>query len=206
MTATAGVLLTADPNRRTNGQAILDAHVLGYLPEPVVDPTHGPHGGMWTLYRPDRLHAYDLADYPDVDVADLANLPLADGFAGSLVLDPPYKLGGTPTTNGTDGAMNGRYGIDRYRSPADVRQLYADGMAEAARVVRPGGYVLVKCMEQCNSSSLHLQTAWCYQIADDLPLRLVDKLDVAHTPRPQRSQRTARNNASQLLIFRRNHR
>jgi hypothetical protein len=195
-------ILAADPTRRRNGAAIADAASLGYLPEPVVDPTYG-EGGMWTTYSPAHLVAFDLDPDCGVNVADLATLPLPPGFAGSLVLDPPYKLGGTPTTSGGDGLMNARFGIDRYRTPDEVRQLYADGMAEASRVVRPGGFVLVKCMDQMSSARLHLQTSWCDRIADDLPLVLVDQLDVSHTPRPQRSQRTARKNRSQLMVFRR---
>lgn len=198
------IILTADPDRRRNAQAISAAAFLGYLPEPVVDPTHGREGGMWTDYRPDLLLAYDAdPEIEGVVVADLADLPLSDGYAGSLVLDPPYKLGGTPTKTGVDGEMNTRFGVDRYRTPDEVRQLYRDGMTEAARVVRRGGFVLVKCMDQASSGRLFLQTSWCYQIAAGLPLVLVDQLDVAHTPRPQRSQKTARNNRSQLLIFRR---
>lgn len=196
-------VLATDPTRRTNGRCIADAALLGFLPEPVVDPTYGRGGGMWTEYRPEQLLAFDLDPACGVTVAEFGALPLADSAAGSLVLDPPYKLTGTPTTEGADGGMNRRFGIDRYRSPADVHELYRLGMTEAARVVRRGGCVLVKCMDQTAGGQLHLQTRWCTDIAADLPLFLVGRLNVRHTPRAQRSQATPANNYSTMLVFRR---
>lgn len=196
-------VLTTDHTRRTNGRCIADAARLGFLPEPVVDPTYGRGGGMWTEYRPEQLLAFDLDPACGVTVAELGALPLGDEVAGSLVLDPPYKLTGTPTTVGADGGMNRRFGVDRYRSPADVHELYRLGMTEAARVVRRGGYVLVKCMDQTAGGQLHLQSKWCADIAAGLPLFLIGRLNVGHTPRAQRSQATPANNHSTMLVFRR---
>lgn len=196
-------ILAFDPERRTNGQLIAKCAKLGYLLEPVVDPTYG-EGGMWTEYQPVTLYASDLDPaLQDCDLEDLRDLPHPDQSVGSVVLDIPYKLGGTPTKEGGDGAMNERFGIDRYRSPADVKELLAAGMTEAARVTRRGGYVLVKLMDQTNSGRLHLQSAWSLDIAAGLPLRLVDRLHTRHTPRPQRSQVTARNNFSSMMVYKR---
>lgn len=194
-------LLAIDPDRRTNGQLVADCARLGYLPEPVVDPTFGL-GGMWTEYHPDELVAFDLDPRRDVPVADLGNLPLPDDTAGSLLLDPPYRLGGTPTTNRA-GGMDDRYGIDRYRTPADVTDLYAAGMTEAARVVRPGGFVLVKCADQVCGGRLRLQTFDVIQTGMMLDLEVVDALHlVGGRPQPAgRRQVHARRNYSTLIVF-----
>jgi hypothetical protein len=195
------VILAIDPDRRTNGQLVADCARLGYLPEPVVDPTYGL-SGMWSRHRPRSLFAFDADPSRGQAVADLGNLPLADNSAGSLLLDPPYRLGGTPTTN-HDGGMDDRYGIDRYRTPDDVAELYRRGITEAARVVRPGGYVLVKCQDQICGGRLRLQTAEVIAFAQSIDLEVVDVLHlVGGRPQPPgRRQVHARRNYSTMVVF-----
>ena len=60
---------------------------------------------------------------PDI-LADGRNLPLRDGSIAAVMLDPPYSPAYT----------KGLYGVDEYPRPAHL-------MAEAARVVRPGGRI-----------------------------------------------------------------
>jgi hypothetical protein len=157
---------------------------------------------MWTDHAPGDFFPFDLDPRRGVTVADLGALPLGDNSAGSLVLDPPYKLGGTPTSNHA-GGMDDRYGIDRSWKPADVMALYLAGMTEAARVVRPGGFVLVKCQDQISSGRLHLQTFDVLQTALLLDLEVVDMLHlVGGRPQPAgRRQVHARRNYSTLIVF-----
>ena len=135
-------------------------------------------------------------------VADLGTLPLPDSSVGSLLLDPPYRLGGTPTTK-HDGGMDDRYGIDRYRTPADVTELYRSGITEANRVVRPGGFVLVKCQDQICSGRLHLQTHDVITFARSIGLEVVDLLHlVGGRPQPPgRRQVHARRNYSSMVVL-----
>jgi len=195
------VVLAIDAERVTNGQLVADCARLGYLPEPVLDPTYG-FGGMWSDHRPDLLLAFDTNPDRGVAVADLAALPLADHSVGSVLLDPPYRLGGKPTSNHS-GGMDDRYGIDRYRPADTVANMYRSGIIEAARIVRNGGYVLIKCQDQISSGRLHLQTVDVITVGKEIGLKVVDLLHiVGGRPQPPgRRQVHARRNYSTMVVL-----
>lgn len=194
-------VLAVDPTQTTNAQRVVDLDRLGYLPGPVLDPTYG-YGGMWTEHRPSGLVACDLDERRGVTVADFRTLPFPSDSFGSLLLDPPYRLGGTPTTN-TAGGMDDRYGIDRYRTPDETATLIADGTTEAARVVRPGGFVIVKCAAQVVSGRVRWQTDEIAAHATTLGLRHRDELHLigGRSQPAGRRQLHARRNHSTFVVF-----
>lgn len=65
-----------------------------------------------------------------------------------IVLDPPYVH--NPGRHMTDSRYNNRETTGG-QSHADIRNLYRDGMAEAMRILRPGGRLLVKGKDQIES-------------------------------------------------------
>lgn len=84
----------------------------------------------------------------DVLLADFRALPDADGSADVVVLDPPYIH--NPGKHQTDSRYNNA-ATTGGMSHNDIRALYGDGMAEAMRVLKPGGRLLVKGKDEIES-------------------------------------------------------
>lgn len=94
----------------------------------------------------------DIADHigghGEVIQADFRNLPDADASCDVVVLDPPYIH--NPGRHMTDSRYNNA-ATTTGMSHADIRQTYREGMAEALRVLRPGGRLLVKGKDEIES-------------------------------------------------------
>lgn len=193
-------ILAIDPSQTRNGQRVADLARLGYLPEPVLDPTYGL-GGMWTEYRPKVLIASDLDPTRGVAVADYRCLPWPGETFGSVLFDPPYRLAGTATNQG---GMDDRYGIGAYRSVEDVHGDMVTGMAECFRVTKRDGYVIVKCAAQVCGGRVRWQPEMMATAARDLfRARLVDELHlIGGRAQPAgRSQQHARRNFSTFVVL-----
>lgn len=192
-----------DGTRNANSDLIRDLIRLGYIPcgrdSIVLDPTYGL-GVFWNQQRPDGLIASDLDPdkSPCGSSIDATDLPWGDGFADCIVLDPPYKLNGTP-----DPGIDARYGVDKPATPDQRMDLIHAMVAEAARVVRPGGTVLVKCQDQVVSGRVRWQTQEIPRRAERHGLRLADQLFLgSYRPQPAgRRQVHARRNYSTMLVF-----
>lgn len=136
---------------RTNDEGFARLIKLYARPGDVIaDPTFG-NGVFW--HRVDRtqysVFATDLAR----DDVDLRSLPYADESLDVLICDPPYRY--TPTKNVKQedtpghGKVDGLYNLQaaRLTSTKAVLDLYFDGMKEGARVLRNGGFLIVKCQD-----------------------------------------------------------
>lgn len=183
---------------RTNAELIVACRTLGYLRDDWVtlDPTYG-RGTFWNIWRPRILRTHDQK----IDGVDFRHLPYPDAMFEAITFDPPYKLNGTPTEE-----VDERYGVDRYASRADRHQLIRDGMAECARVLAPGGSLLVKCQDQVNGGKVRWQTIeFSTYGTEELGLDLVDMLHMlGGRPQPAgRRQEHARRNYSTMLVLRR---
>lgn len=166
----------------------------------VVDVTYG-RGNFWTVYRPERLVAHDLI----VDGVDFRHLPELDATVDVVVFDPPYiAQGGRETSTVPD--MLDRYGLaDSPKSVAESQTLIAAGIAEATRVLAPGGRLLVKCMDYVNGGELVLGRHHVVTTALSLGLRQVDEFVHASGCGPQpegRRQLHSRRAHSFLCVFR----
>lgn len=118
----------------------------------IADVTWG-RGAMWRSLPGLPTFAHDIAK----DGVDCRSLPHEDSSLDVVVLDPPYR----PTHGSKAFAGNGladayALGGSALDSIKDVLELYAGAMAEAARVVKSGGRIFVKCQDLSYGHRLHL--------------------------------------------------
>lgn len=187
---------------RTNGVLIAEVARLGYLGGPndtVLDVTYG-RGLFWTRYRPAWLiqGEGDFRDRPEVD----------DSVA-VVVFDPPYISTGSRATSTVDEFYD-RFGLGELKGWRAIRKLINAGLVECARVLKPGGYLLVKCMDYVESGHKVWNTFHVFNEAENLGLRLVDRFIHLSGGGPQtmtnldgspREQKHAREVSSMLLVF-----
>lgn len=190
-------------DRTSNAQLMVDCRDLGYLNETsyVVDVTYGL-GRFWKLWEPPMLLGTDIDPNKSpagvsVDFRDTGYLP---GEFDTVVFDPPYKFSGTSRVSSDPG-----YGIGAYMSPNDRMTMIFQGVTEASRIVKPGGYVLVKCQDQVVSGKVVWQTHSIVEFARRLSVALVlqDMLHVvSYRPQPAGTRQLhARRDYSTLLVF-----
>ncbi len=184
----------------SNGHLIEACVDLGYLrsADVVLDVTYG-RGNWWTRWRPTHLVPHDLA----IDGVDFRHLPEDDATVDVVCFDPPYvPQGGTKHEETSE--FRDRYGLNG--APTNRHELTAlvlDGFAECARVVRPGGYVLLKCQPFQSGKCFHHMPALVISAAEQLGLRMVDELIHRRQPGPTSNDtfHHARRNHSNLLVF-----
>lgn len=186
----------------TNAELICAARDLGYLNDDylILDPTFGL-GVFWKAWQPQHFFSSDLDPTKAGSVgeaADFTNLPWEDDSFDAVVFDPPYKLNGTPS--GTDE----RYGVHLPTRWQDRMRLCRDGITECLRVLKPRGFLLVKCMDQVVSGAKVFQTDNFTHHAQSMGAVKVDQLHMQVNPRPQpagRRQVHSQGNYSTLLVF-----
>jgi hypothetical protein len=194
---TAPVEIPAVHRWRSNGHLIAQVAELGYITGLVLDSTYGEAGGFWSVWRPADLVAHDLK----VDGVDFLDLPYSPGKFDTIVFDPPYKLNGTPAEAGFDT----RYGVDKYQRWQNRIQLMVDGVTALDPFLKPGGHLLVKCMDQVCSGKVRWQTVILTNHTVGLGYELEDRFDLLGHARKQpagRRQVHARGRGSTLLVFR----
>ena len=97
----------------------------------------------------DRVQFSDLAQ----DGTDCRHLPWNDDVFTVVVLDPPYQ---PVHENKWRGGTRAYYNLT-LDTMQDVLDLYDAGIREAARVLVPGGRLIVKCADMSFNHRLHLQ-------------------------------------------------
>jgi len=193
---------------KDNGHLIAACHQLGYLTDDmrVWDATYGL-GVFWSVWRPRRLVASDgdPAKSPLGRAVDFTDSGWSDGQWDAVMYDPPYKLNGTPDPDPY--GVDGRFGVHEVARWQDRMKLMHLGVRECARVTRPGGMLLVKCMNQVVSGRMVWQVDEMTKAvtSKEYKMRKVDELHMVKNPRPQpgdRKQRHAHANYSTLIVFR----
>jgi hypothetical protein len=198
----ASAIYAFDPFHRTNGTRVADLARLGFLPEPVLDPTFGL-GQMWTRHTPDVLVAGDIDADRARDVQfDFTAMPFADKAFGSTLFDPPYKLGNADEWESTDSGhddVRSRYGVAATRRD-DVWAMIHAGLTECFRVTRR--IVIVKCQDQIHNG-YEWQTGEIVMMARAAGWDVKDMLHVNTTiPQPPgTAQRHSRRNYSTFVVL-----
>ena len=188
--------------RGTNGVLLAAVAQLGYLGKPddtVLDLTYG-NGFWWTRYRPEFLI---------IGVGDFRDRPEVDGSVPVVCFDPPYISTGSRDKSTVESFYK-RYGLGEVQGWRAVRAVIDDGLAECARVLAPGGHLLVKCMDYVEGGHKVWNTFHVVDQAKELGLRLVDRFIHLNGGGPQpltnldgspREWQHAKEVSSMLLIF-----
>lgn len=191
-------------NWPNNGSLISDCHRLGYIGDldSVLDCTYG-HGVFWSVWKPKGylFHRCDAnpAKSPDSpDGVDFRKMEFNDKSFDVVVFDPPYKLNGKP-----DPDVDERYGVDESARWQDRWDLIYEGLTECCRVARHR--VLCKVQAQVCAGKVRWQDVEAINVAAASGFGLRDRFNfLSHREQPEgRVQRTARQNASQLLVLER---
>jgi hypothetical protein len=191
------VIHAFDPDRHYNSQLMLDCQHLGYLDAvPMLDLTYGK-GNFWSLLPDIGVWSNDLDPSLGTHFSeDFTDTPWGDREWGATVLDPPYRMGGTPSTPDFDDA----YGINEYRTHAQIRKLIEDGTREACRI--SSGITMIKVQDHVSSGVVQPQVNWVITAAAPYS-KFVDSLHVIGG-RPQsdgRKQKRARHGYSTLVVL-----
>lgn len=186
----------------TNGPLLATAAVL-YIrqSDEVLDMTFG-RGAFWTDYVPTNLTSHDIR----TDGVDFRALPEPDDTFDVVVFDPPYVAQGGRDTSTTPDFLD-RYGLtDAPVTPDDMMAMIGDGINEAVRVVRPGGFVIIKCMQYVSGGTFHnVPHKVVNWMTEHKAIKQVDEfIHYSGTgPQPEgRRQLTSRRAHSNLLVFR----
>lgn len=192
---------------KNNAGLIAECAQLGYLDRKWVtlDCTYG-QGRFWTDWEPDPLNLVcsDLnPSSPYVEQHDFRSMPFSDDAFDAVVFDPPFKLSGTSHSTGP-ASGDSSYGISGYVPIQERHDLIFAGIDECMRVLKPGGFLLLKCQDQVSSGRVHWQTRIFAGHAEDAGASLVDMLHLPSYRRQPRGTRQlhARRNYSTLLILR----
>lgn len=162
--------------------------------------------GMGVFWRNVPRGDYDLLASDLKTGIDFTDLPYADESLDGVVLDPPYM----PTEKTGCEARSSRYGIRRDFGAVKwydrVLLDYQEGIAEADRVLKKRGIMVVKCQDMVCANKQRLThcdiITFCEKIGwvcEDLFV-LVQHKNRSH---PAKRQVHARKNHSYFLVFRR---
>lgn len=173
----------------------------------IADPTYG-NGVFWK--QVDKA-LYKVLTTDLKGGVDLRSLPYDAESVDMVVNDPPYRY--TPEKNVKHedtpghGKVDALYNLQaaKLTNTKAVLELYYDGMREAARVLKPGGFLVVKCQDTVQDGkniwvhNLLLQKAeeLCYACRDLLVV-------VTKSPTKTRwdKQRHFRKAHSYFMVFR----
>lgn len=145
-----------------------------YLNGLVLDTTYG-EGAWWKKFKPEQFVAHDLHK---LDGVDFTALPETDATYDAVCFDPPYIPQGGVTTSTAPQFTDG-YGLES-RSRDQLDALISAGLSECARVLKPEGYLLVKCCDYVNGGAFHLGHVNVIRAAEVIGLYVHD-LIVHHT-------------------------
>ena len=178
----------------------------------IADVTYGK-GVFW---RNVNLADYDLHPSDLKTGVDCRQLPYPDTSVDCVVLDPPYMEGlfrnsaNSLAGAGSYGAFRDRYSNGQSTSDgpkyhAAVLDLYFKAGAEAARILRAHGILIVKCQDEVSANRQRLTHVEIINEYAERGFFCKDLFVIVRTNRPRvsrlKKQVHARKNHSYFLIF-----
>lgn len=175
----------------------------------ILDATYG-RGVFWRNIPEDKYNV----TRNDIDIGrgdvhhDFRSLPSSwDNHYDVAVLDPPYLYTGGFNTlrdsidRGYRNRARARSGI---HGVAAVHQMYAQGMIEMYRVLKKGGFLIIKCMDQVMSGRqtwMHIEMQRLAEILGFKPKDLFVMVANSTPTMRHRRQLHARRNHSYFLVL-----
>ena len=150
-----------------------------------------------------NTNLFDQTHTPCDVKADFGAVPLADESQEAVVFDPPYvtrmgfKKRSKENPNGSN--QKSAFGLDENgpKNEREIDALYAAGTAEARRILKRGGILILKTMDT---------QKWRHVELANLPgFKLIDLLVVVTKGKPPSKpyvQKHARKNHSYFMVFR----
>ncbi|MDD9863302.1 MAG: DNA methyltransferase [Gammaproteobacteria bacterium] len=205
------------PNGRTTSDLVVSAYVGTnadvfpdilklHIPEgtTIADVTYGK--GVFWRNVPQGL--YDLHPSDIETGTDCRALPYDDRSLGAVILDPPYMEGFYRNTGRGEKAGSGTHNTFRnYYSQGKEAQgdgprwhdavlaMYFDALAEAHRVLRDKGILVVKCQDQVCANTQRLTHVDIINYAADLSFYCKDLFVVVRPNAPAVSRLLTQNHA-----------
>jgi len=166
----------------------------------IADVTYGK-GVFWKKIDLTQYNFYpsDLITCKETPY-DFKKLPYEKNKFDSVVFDPPYMhTVGRPIVDGN--YQNSNTTKNMYHT--DIINLYYEGMLEAKRVLKSGGFMLVKCQDEIESSYQRWSHIDIYNIATKLKLYGKDLFVLTRYSNPpiQYKQQHARKKHSYMWVF-----
>lgn len=178
-----------------------------YVPEGRfdVDPTYSKGGFYQSGEIPKPVMAFDI--YPqseEVTQADCRHLPLADVSVRSMVIDLPFlATSGKSLRSQSGNIINRRFGV--CQTETELSSLYADAIAEAWRVLYPGGILVMKCQDKVSSGRQYMMHCTIHDMAVTTGFRVLDLFVLLAHSRLiadwQKNQKHARKYHSYFWVF-----
>jgi hypothetical protein len=158
--------------------------------------------GQYRLLKSDLAPLLPKAGqgFSDVIAADFRCLPYRDETFDVVVLDPPYAHGGQTMKR----SINDCY-LNNNGSGKAIRELYRGGIAEAHRVLKTKGLVMVKVGDEIESGKVQFAQRAVHQHLEDSGFEVVQQFVLMRDGVPamrETYQLHARNNISYLLVAR----
>jgi len=180
----------------------------------ILDMTYG-EGAFWrgmdtSLYQLVTNDLHKPADHH----FDFRRVHLPDESFDGVILDPPYVHGGKNVHKSLADAYGLRPMGDRPdrlitdwgvtpmpMSARDITKLYKRGAAEAWRLLKPGGILVLKTQDEIESGKqvwrhFHLQHLWGFRLIDLFVVTQIGKPLMRHN-----YQKHARKNHSYFMVY-----
>lgn len=155
--------------------------------------------GKGVFWRDVDISKYNFLPSDLQTGTDFGNLPYEDRSIDCLILDPPYMHGGETIKE----SINDCY-KNKNTSHESVIRLYLRGILEAARVLKKGGQLWVKCQDEIESGKQKSSSCEIKIIAEIIGFQTKDLFILTQDSIPamrEKYQLTARKNHSYLYIF-----